>query len=194
MSGTTHFSNFDDSSFAKYENTDSNRLISDDCAIQQKIQDNSKKLKYITTNYVDLLEANKKLNFFSIGVKDQLFAPADKIDDLSNLRNGVDGGQLTSLNERRCIELGQLPVPTMPYRGQLFHGDVNIEDNIRNNIQVKKHSCLPKDTEFYDRSFSIFNNSQEIETPMPSKSVELPESGFQFGRVGLPSRFCNRFK
>lgn len=191
MSGSIYFGNFDDSSFAPYENTDSTRLTSDPCAIQAKNLDNSKKLKYITTNHVDLIEAKDKLNFFSIGLKDTLFVPTDKIDTYSSLLNGKIGGELTSCNVRNGF--GQLPMPTLPFRGTVSHGDVTIEDSIRNQTQLRKNSCLPRDPKFEQRSFSIFDESKGIEAPSASKSVEKVEDGFTYGRMGISSRFIDRF-
>jgi len=191
MSQTTYFSNFDNTKFKSYDNTDSNRLISDPCAIQAKAADNSKKLKFLTTNHIDLLEGKEKMNFFGIGIHDTLFVPSDKIDNYSNLLNGTLGGELT--NFKQHSELGQLPISTMPFRGQLFHGDVDIEDSMRNEIVTKKNACLPRDTEFYDRSFAIFNNKLNIDIPLPLNSVETSEDGFLTGRLGIPSRFINRY-
>lgn len=191
---TTYFSSFDNSQFAAYENTDSTRLSADECAIQAKNTDNKKKLKFITTNNIDLIQGAENMNFFSIGVKDQLFVPSDKIDCYSNLLNGQNGNEMTSKNERRGIEFGQLPIPTLPYRGQVSHGSVDIEDSIRNNVSPQSKACRPKDTQFYERSFTIFDDSLNIEIPRATKSVEKPEDGFTYGRMGIPSRYCNRFK
>jgi hypothetical protein len=191
MSGSIYFGNFDDSSFAPYENTDSTRLTSDPCAIQAKNLDNDKKLKYITTNHVDLIEAKDKLNFFSIGLKDTLFVPTEKVDTYSSLLNGSAGGELTNCKVRNGF--GQLPIPTLPFRGQVSHGDVTIEDSIRNQNQLRKNSCLPRDTKFEQRSFSIFDESKGIETPQAIKSVEKREDGFAFGRMGASTRFIDRF-
>lgn len=192
MSGLNYYSNFDDSSFKKYENTDSTRLKFDPCAIQQRNNENSKKLKFVTTNNIDLLEAKEKLNFFGIGVRDQLFVPGENIDSYSALLNGKNGGELTNCNVRNGF--GQLPTSTLPYRGQLQHGDVVVEDSIRNNIEVKKNACLPKDSEYFKRSFFIFDDKQGIETPMAVKSVEKPQDGFMLGRNGMSTRFMHKYK
>jgi hypothetical protein len=194
MSGTTYTANFDDSAFAAYENTDSTRLSADACAIKLRNNDNEKKLKFITTNNIDLIESADKLNFFAIGLQDQLFVPSDKIDHYSNLLNGQNGGELTSKNERRGINFGMLPLKTLPFRGQISHGNVDIEDSIRNNLEPQSKACNPKDTQFYSRSFYIFDDKLNIETPLATRSVEKPEDGFAFGRMGIPSRYCNRFK
>jgi hypothetical protein len=183
--------NFDDAEFTKYKNNEFNRLNEDLCYNQQKDFSNNKKLKFVTTNHRDLIEAKEKLNFFGMGIKDQLFVPGDKIDTYSNLVNGHDGNQLTQCNVRNGF--GQLPVPTTPYRGQLQHGDVVIEDSIRNILEVKKNSCLPRDSEFQKRSFTIFNNSQNIQEPQAIKSVETPAVGFALGRNGMATRFIDKF-
>ena len=43
-------SNFDDSEFQNVKKREFNRTIDDPCAIQQRVHDNGKKLKFITTN------------------------------------------------------------------------------------------------------------------------------------------------
>jgi hypothetical protein len=183
--------NFDDSEFTKRRNNEFNRLGEDLCYNQQKDKSNQKKLKFVTTNHVDLLEAKEKLNFFGIGIRDQLFVPGDKIDTYSSLMNGQSGQILTNCNVRNGF--GQLPLPTAPYRGQVSHGDVSVEDSIRNNVQVKKNSCLPRESNFHNRSFTIFDDKLDITTPQAIKSVETPQSGFELGRSGVPSRFIERF-
>jgi hypothetical protein len=183
--------NFDNSEFTKYKNNEFNRLNEDLCYNQQKDQANNKKLKFVTTNHIDLLEAKDKLNFFGIGMRDQLFVPGENIDTYSSLLNGTDGQILTNCNVKNGF--GQLPVPTTPYRGQVAHGDVLVEDSIRNNIEVKKNACLPREADFHNRSFTIFNDKLDIQTPQAIKSVESPQDGFELGRNGLPSRFLERY-
>lgn len=189
-SATTHYSNFDATLFEKNRNNGMNSLADDECYKQQKDISNNKKLKFITTNHIDLLEGKEKLNFFGIGVRDQLFVPGESIDQYSNLLNGKNGNMLTNCNIKN--EFGQLPIPTTPYRGQLQHGDVNIEDSLR-TLDVKKNACLPKDSNFQNRSFAIFNDTKHIDTPQAIFSVETPQSGFYLGRNGIPTRFCQRF-
>lgn len=183
--------NFDDSDFAKKRNNEFNRLNEDLCYNQQRSKSNEKKLKFITTNHIDLIEAKEQLNFFGIGVRDQLFVPGNRIDTYSDLLNGRNGGTLTNCNVRNGF--GQLPLPTTPYRGQLSHGDVRTEDSMRNNIEVRKNSCLPRDPNFQDRSFYIFDDKQQIHTPQAIKSVETPQVGFELGRNGVATRFLDRF-
>lgn len=183
--------NFDDSAFTKHRNNEFNRLNEDLCYNQQKDGANQKKLKFVTTNHIDLIQAKEQYNFFGIGVRDQLFVPGNRIDTYSGLLNGKDGGILTNCNVRNGF--GQLPLPTTPYRGQLAHGDVKTEDKIRNNIEVRKNSCLPRDSEFQNRSFAIFDDKLNIHTPQAIKSVETPQIGFELGRNGVPSRFVEKF-
>jgi hypothetical protein len=183
--------NFDDSSFNKYKKNEMNRLSEDACYNNQKDLSNNKKLKFVTTNHIDLLKAKEELNFFGIGVRDQLFVPGEQIDTYSDLLNGKNGQTLTNCNVRNGF--GALPMPTTPYRGQLQHGDVDIEDKIRNNIEVRKNACLPRDSNFEKRSFTIFDDSQQIFTPNAMKSVETPDIGFSLGRNGVASRFTKKF-
>lgn len=184
--------NFNYSEFEKYKSSEMNRLSEDTCFNQRKDSDNNKKLKYMTWNGLDLLESKEKLNFFGIGIKDGLNVPGEQIDIYSSLLNGTDGGQIT--HDKFRNSLGQLPLLTTPYRGQLQHGDVTKEDSIRNYIDPRKKACLPFDGDFEQRSFAIFDDNQGIEVPNPNKSVEKPENGFVLGQNGVPSRFQNRFE
>lgn len=184
--------NFDYSEFEKHKGTEMNRLNEDSCFNKRKDSDNDKKLKYMTWNGLDLLQAKDKLNFFGYSIKDGLNIPGERIDNYSDLLNGKTGGQIT--HEKFKYGLGQLPLPTTPYSGQLQHGDVIKEDSIRNYIYPKKKSCLPTDIKFQDRSFAIFDNEQGIEIPDANKSVEQSKNGFDLGRNGMPSRFQNRYE
>ncbi len=173
-------SNFDDQAFQNVNHREFNKTIDDPCAIQQRNTDNNKKLKYITTNHIDLLEAKDKLNFFGIALQDHLFVPNDQMDGDSAMRLGEKGNILTNCNIKN--EYGQLPFPTMPYKGQLSRGDIDTEDSIRNFIDVKKHSCLPNDNNFHNRYFYIFDN-ESVEEPNALKSVEPVRRG------GISTRF-----
>lgn len=182
--------NFDDNSFNQYTKNEYNRLSEDDCYKNRRDNDNNKRLKFYTTNYIDLANAQTtRNNFFGIDIEDNQFVPAPQvIDKYSSLVNGQDGNQLTNCKVRNGF--GQLPVQ-LPFKGQGHHGDVCIEDTLRNYLDPKKQSCLPKETNFYNRSFEIFSN--DIEVPMAIKSVETSDKGFYLGRVGLSSRFDHRY-
>lgn len=182
-------SNFDDSSFKNTSVREFNRTIDDPCAIQQRNADNSKKLKFVTTNHIDLINAKSDLNFFGTAIKDELFVPSGKIDSYSNLLNGNNGGVLTNCNVKNG--LGQLPLPTLPSRYQLYHGDVDIEDSIRYIHETNRNSCNPRESEFYNRSFYLFFPEKGIEIPEAIKSVDTNEMG---PRGGISSRFAIRPK
>jgi hypothetical protein len=170
--------------FNKYRET--NRLSEDKCAKDQERIENEKKLKYVTTNYNDLLSAKVDKNFFGIDIREELTAPADKIDVYSSFREGERGNILTNYKSKSTF--GQLPFPTMPGKYQISHGDVVTEDGMRNTFLTTNKACNPKGVNYHDRSFYIFDN---VETPDASKSVEDPDL---FGhRGGVSTRYLDRF-
>ena len=174
--------NFNGSDFEKQKMNEFNRLNEDACYNELKDFGNEKQIKFYTTNFADLLNAQKEKNFFGMTMKEGVFVPGDKIDTYSSLLNG----ELTNCNVKHTF--GQLPIPTTPYQGQLQHGDIYTEDTFRNNVEPKKNSCLAKDTKYYNRSFSIFD-SPLIEEPMAMNSVETLQKGFNMGRQGMSTRF-----
>jgi hypothetical protein len=161
-----------------------NRTIDDPCAMQVRKSENNKKFKFVTTNHLDLLNAKSDLNFFGMTVKHHLFVPSEKVEDYSKLRNGESGGKLTNINVRHGF--GQLPLPTLPSRYQQYHGDITIEDSMRNLLNVKKNSCNPREDTYYDRSFDLFDDKLGIETPDPTKSIVFGTRG------GVSTRFLPR--
>jgi hypothetical protein len=183
-------SNFDDSDFKKVNHREFNRTIDDPCAIQQRAEDNGKKLKFMTTNHIDLLEAREKLNFYGMTVRDQLFVPADNMDGDSFLRYGKTGGIMTNPNIKN--EFGQLPFPTLPAKYQTAHGNFEVEDILRTPlVETNKNSCNPRDTEYYKRTFGLFDDKVGIETPNALKSVETDGFG---PRGGISTRFLKQKK
>jgi hypothetical protein len=178
-------SNFDNSSFQSVNWREFNKSIDDPCTIQQRTEDNEKKLKFVTTNHIDLLEAKNNLNFYGMTLKDSLFVPSDNIDKDSNLRIGSHGNIMTNCKIRN--EFGQLPFPTMPSRYQLHHGDVDVEDSIRNLSNTNKKACNPKDDDFHNRYFYIFG-VPGVEKINPVDYVETKKFG---PRGGISTRFRN---
>lgn len=159
-----------------------NRIKDDPCFLQQQVSDNSKKLKFVTTNYTDLIHAKHNYNFFGMTMSDGLFVPSNKIDNLSNLLNGANGNNLTNCNVKNGY--GQLPFPTAPSKYQTAHGNVDIESiHDKTDNEVNRKTCNPSDNSFYKRSFYIFDN---IESPNALKSVETHEMG---PRGGASTRF-----
>ncbi|NDC95678.1 hypothetical protein EB118_12410 [bacterium] len=157
------------------------RTSEDQCYIQRKDIDNNKKYKFITTSFNDLEKASTDLNFFGLHIKDQLFVPSDKMDSDSKLRYGVDGGVMTNLKVRHSF--GQLPLPTMPSKYQTAHGATDKHHFYETQLNDK--SCMPMDTHFHNRSFTIFDDAKGIETPNATYSVEKDL------RCGISTRFTN---
>lgn len=164
-----------------------NRTIDDECAQKQRLDDNTKKLKFVTTNFRDLLDAKTELNYYGMTLKDKLFVPQEEMDRESKLKYGETGGIITNCKGKN--DLGQLPLPTMPSRYQLFHGDVDIEDSMRNLSDNTKNACIPRDSKFHDRFFYLFDDSKGIETPNATKSIETAGFG---PRGGVATRFIAR--
>lgn len=177
-------SNFDDSTFKDNKPNEYNRTIDDPCALQQRGYDNNKKLKFVTTNHRDLIEAKDKLNFFGMTIRDQLFVPGEQMDEDSALRLGETGGKLTNCKVRNGF--GQLPLPTMPSRYQLYHGDVDIEDGMKNFLETNRQACNPRDSAYYNRHFYLFDQKWGVEVPDATKSVEDTRFG---PRGGSTTRF-----
>ena len=148
----------------------------DTCFSKTQQNDNDSKLKYITTSFTDLINAKKDFNFFGIDIKDKLFVPSDKIDQESSLKYTN-----TPICHNRD-EFKGLPMATLPARYQGFHGDTTTEYAMGNYIECKRNSCVPKDTDFYKRSFYIFD---ENNVPKAENSL-FPE------RYGVSSRFISR--
>ena len=170
-------SNFDDSKFKQFKQREFNHLIDDPCAIQQQANYYSKKLKYMTTNNIDLIEAKEQMNFYGMTLKDGLFVPADLINEESFLKR-------SDLTNQKCKnEYGQLPLSTIPARYQTAHGNLDVGFEMRSPLlEINKHSNTPVDTQFYNRVFYIFNAG---DTPKPENCVEKRE----LFRGGVSSRF-----
>ena len=155
----SYFSNFNDSNFNKKQPREFNKLIDDSCALRERNYSNNKTLKFMTTTFRDIFDAKRDGNYFSIGIDDQLFVPSGLIDNYSNLLNGDNGNIMTNCNVRH--DLGELPLPTMPARYQLYHGDTDKEDYMRDLIETNKQSCNPRDSHFDNRSFYLFEDCIE---------------------------------
>jgi hypothetical protein len=173
-------SNFDEqNTFQKGGFREFNKTIDDPCAMQQRQEDNNKKLKFMTTNHRDLLDGRSTMNYFGMTVKDKLFVPAENMDAFSELRQGQTGNVMTNCNVKN--EYGQLPLPTMPSRYQMSHGDIQTEDSMRNIVESNRKTCNPKDSAYYNRHFYLFDDKQGIETPNALNSI-------QSSRVGVSTR------
>lgn len=191
MSLNMYPSNFDNSDFVKQNIREFNGLKSDPCELQREIKEDRKKLQYITTNHIDLLNGNLQspgaMSFFGIDFRDELFTPAKYIDQYSHLRTGGGGNILTNCNVR--LGFGQLPIPTMPSRYQLKYGPPVLEQNMRNFYVNKSQACIPRDTELYKRHFEIFNPQVGVEIPDAQKSITDSKYSFFGPRGGVTTRF-----
>jgi hypothetical protein len=128
-----------------------NRQRDDACNIQLNTDNNSTKLKYLTTNFVDLEEAETTSNFFSIGLKGSLYTPADKITQETELQHS----EVT--NQRAKTGFGALPLPTMP--GKYFqnaYGDPEVEENIRGVYLTRDRVLEQYNGMAYNRTFPTF--------------------------------------
>jgi hypothetical protein len=183
-----NYSNF---SYIKNNEIKSKQTPQNNCYIISQKDDNSARLKYYTTNHVDLLTAKDKLNAFAIDYRDTLFAPLAKDIDIDS--------NLTQSKLTRCKVkhgFGQLPL-IIQQKHQLSHNNEKLseEDKMRfldysNNM--KKKTCIPRDSDFHNRFFYLFDDSKNIEKPDALKSVELPENMWQNLRCGRPTRFDKR--
>jgi hypothetical protein len=153
-----------------------NRTIDDPCAKQLDQLESNKKLKYITTNHKDLVDAKSKVNFFGMTVKDQLFVPAAGMDKDSSLRYS----KLTNPNVKYSLDA--FPV-NVGYRGQLHRGDVETEMSLRSLWNRDLKSCQPREVQYYNRSFAIF--PKKVETPNATKSVESWRRGGECTRCDV---------
>lgn len=152
-----------------------NNLIDDPCAQQQDWKESKKKLKYTVTNHRDLLDAKQNANFFGMAIKDELFVPADKMDDDSKMRYA----KMTNPNVR--YELEPFPVNT-GFRGNLYRGNVDKEMRLRGMWDRELKSCQPKGHDYFQRHFFVF--PEGVETPDAKKSVETWRRGGICTRCG----------
>lgn len=125
-------------------------LLDDECEQQKRDQDDTTKLKYVTTNHIDLLEGHTQ-NWFGIALRDQLFTPAEHMDSDSTLRFSP----LTNCKIRN--NYGQLPIPTLPSLG-----NAHVQDTDKQSKYIwplhnrERNECQPRDDAFHNRSWYVF--------------------------------------
>ena len=144
-----------------------NRQKDDQCDIQRSGENNAAKLKYMTTNFVDLEEAESTSNFFSIGFKNGLYTPRDKINEESSLRNSI------VTNERAKTGFGSLPLPTMP--GKYFQnafGDPEVEAGIRGLYTTRDSTLKHYDGMYYNMTFPTFPKDSVYDNMLNFVEVE----------------------
>lgn len=149
-------------------------LKNDTCKKLTKYEsDTNKTLKYYTQNFFDKKIIQNRGVFFNDGVG----IPSCKIDRSSNARLG----SLTNINLIQNLPALPLPTTASFSKGQ---GPVDVEDYIRPLHNRKLKQCNPKDTQFYNRHFSIFDY-------VPIKPNECVDNYVQKSpsyRQGIPTR------
>lgn len=152
-------------------------LQDDACEQQKRNQEDSTKLKYVTTNHIDLLNGHKQ-NWFGIALRDQLFTPAENMDADSQLRHGT----LTNCKVRN--NFGQLPIPTLPSLANSRAQDTDIESKyIWSQLTRERKECNPRETNFHDRSFYTFPEIKHQAIKSVQKSTHY--------RQGVSTRFLD---
>ncbi len=164
----------------KYSNFGSNEkfgslsgLISDPCNLTRDEIESTKQLKYYTRNFFDENIVQNRGIFFNDGFG----IPSCEIDHSTTARLG------TVTNKNLIQNLPSLPLPTTASfsKGQ---GSVTIEDKLRPGAERQRKQCNPRDTEYYNRSFYIFDN-------LPIKPNECVDNVVQKGpmyRQGVSTR------
>ena len=164
---------------------DLTRLQDDSCEQQKRGSEDTSKLKYITTNHLDLIEGHS-YNWFGIGIRDQLFVPSENMDGDSILRYAP----LT--NCRIKDNYGQLPIPTLPSLHNAHAQDTDKESKMLWPLHDKGQKvCNPRDTDFFNRSFYLFPT--ELREPGGELKHEAIKSVQQTNdyRQGISTRFLD---
>lgn len=151
----------------------SNRLSSEPCSDNEtrKEKESTKPMKYYTTDFFKQDCEFKGNNTLLRGINfSDGYGPSGKLSDLgSEFRIG-------GVSDNRCNgDLPSLPLPTTASfkSGQ---GDVDVEDTIIRSSMTDHplKSANVKETNFYDRSFSIFTG--DIRNPMSNVDYIVSDS------------------
>lgn len=168
-----------DTSFTFTPTRNLTRQQDDECEQQQRNKEDMTKMKYFMTNHVDLLNGHNH-NFFGIGLRDQLFTPAENMDGDSYLRHAP----LTNCRVRN--NFGQLPLPTLPSLANSRAQDTDLESKYIWPLHNRERKeCNPRETTFYDRSFYVF--PEEMYKHEAIKSVQKSNDY----RQGVSTRFMD---
>ncbi len=150
-------------------------LENEPCNLDKDEQQSTKSLKYYTQNFFDKEIIQNRGVFFHSGFNS--VPPPCKIDDDTSARFG----KMTNINLVQNLPALPLPTTASYYKGQ---GPVQVEDYIRPQHDRSLKQCNPKDSEFYNRSFYIFDS-------LPVKPNECWENYVQTGpsyRQGVDTR------
>lgn len=153
------------------------RLQDDECEQQRQAAEESTKLKYVTTNHLDLLEGHE-YNWFGIGLRDQIFVPQENMDGDSYLRYAP----LTNCRVRDSI--GQLPIPTLPSLHNAHVQDTDKESNYLWPLHNRgEKTCNPREVDYYNRSFYLFPE-------MKHEAIKSVQTSTDY-RQGISTRFLD---
>jgi hypothetical protein len=149
-----------------------NRISDDFCAINQQERESQKPLKFVTTSFKDF---NSKHELRGIYFHDGFGVPGSGIDVDSRLHNGQ-----INTNQNLPQSLPAFPLPTTGSKvsGQ-GQGDTDVEFSLRGKDTNGKKTCLPIDTVYHDRSFSIFDSL--CRKPQNLKHTVQGSHGFRGG-------------
>lgn len=154
-------------------------LNNEKCNLDKDERQSRKSLKYFTQNFFDKSIVQNRGIFFNDGFG----VPSCKIDNSSKSRLGA----MTNINLVQNLPALPLPTTASFAKGQ---GPTNIEDMIRPQHNRKLKQCNPKDTEFYNRHFSIFEG-------LPIKPNKCVDNVVQNGpayRQGVETRHSLKTK
>lgn len=152
---------YDNNAHNVYDNQ--TRLTDDPCYLDCRANTSRKQIKYITRNFRDL-ENNmgqaggmcnpprQFLNHVTMQSWDGPGVPACNIDVDSHLR--IDP-ILTNLGFPQ--QLPTFPAPTIPYLGKGCYNP-EIEMDLRGQTTSEPNSCLPRETNYYERHFDFFDH------------------------------------
>lgn len=148
------------------------------CNLDADERQSTKPLKYYTQNFFDKAVVQNRGIFFHDGFNS--VPPACEIDNDSRLRVG----EMTNINLVQNLPAMPLPTTASYAKGQ---GSVDIEDSIRPQGIRDRNPCQPREVDFHNRHFSIFDTLPVT----PNKCVKnVVQDGSAF-RQGVPTRHSN---
>lgn len=122
-------------------------LENEECNLTKDEKQSTKPMKYYTKNYFDKGIIQNRGVFFHDGFNS--VPPACEIDNDSKTRIGA----MTNINLPQNLPALPLPTTASYAKGQ---GSVLVEDRIRPQHIRKLKQCNPKEDDYYNRHFSVF--------------------------------------
>lgn len=148
-------------------------LENEKCNLDKDEKQSMKPLKYFTRNFFDKTIIQNRGVFFHDGFG----IPSCEVDNSTKSRFGAT----TNINLVQNLPALPLPTTASYAKGQ---GSVSIEQMIRPQHNRELKQCNPKDTDFYNRHFSIFEGLPIV----PNKCVDnVVQNGSPY-RQGVDTR------